>query len=427
LTGHRHGCILTQLMKSGGYSAVISLLFLLVPAVFAASGPSRDSACLKCHSGEVYRTAESGQKEMVKFSSQELRNSVHRGVACLDCHKGISTLPHEKRPGKVDCAGCHEEAQRAFAKSLHGMSFKKGDKDAPYCTTCHGKHGIRASGDARSLVSRELIVGTCLRCHTDVDIEKRHGLPSPDVIKAYDSSVHGKILKEGKPVRVAACTDCHGSHLIAGPDDRDSSMYKANIPAVCGKCHVQIYNEYKVSIHAKSLSQGKLESPACTDCHGEHTLTVVKDPGSKVYAKNIPATCAKCHEDQRIIAKYGLPSGRYASYIGSFHGVAVKYGNVTVANCTSCHEAHRILPSSDSASSVNKTNLPKTCGKCHPQLKAAAFEGKMHVEASKESSPGMYYVRSFYTWFIGILMLLFVSYIAIDVYGRIKRKGRRNG
>jgi hypothetical protein len=39
----------------------------------------------------------------------------------------------------------------------------------------------------------------------------------------------------------------------------------------------------------------------------------------------------------------------------------------------------------------------------------------------------MYYVRRFYTWFIGILMLLFVGYIALDVYGRIKRRGSGNG
>lgn len=415
-------------MKYRYVTLIIGLLyFFLLPAPLLSAIAPKNSDCLRCHGSEVYRATDGDKREIVLFNIHELKNSVHRGVACVDCHRGMSALPHEKRLPKVDCGTCHGAAERLFAKSVHGKSVKKGDKDAPNCTACHGTHAIYPPGNSKSSVSRERVISTCARCHTDVDIEKRHGLPSPEVIKAYNSSVHGKLLKEGRLVRAALCTDCHGSHLISGPQEQESMLHKANIPKVCGKCHVQIYNEYKTSIHAKSLSQGKLESPACTDCHGEHTLTVVKDPGSKVYAKNIPTTCAKCHEDQTLIAKYGLASGRYSSYIGSFHGVAIKYGNITVANCTSCHEVHRILPASDPESSINKANLSQTCGKCHPQLKGAVLEGRIHVEASKESSPGMYYVRSFYTWFIGILMVLFVGYIVLDVYGRIKRRGKGNG
>ena len=60
-------------------------------------------------------------------------------------------------------------------------------------------------------------------------------------------------------------------------------------------------------------------------------------------------------------------------------------------------------------------------------MKSISSIGKVHVEAKKESSLGMYYVRSFYAWFIGLLMLLFVGYIALDVYGRIKRRRGGNG
>jgi hypothetical protein len=60
-------------------------------------------------------------------------------------------------------------------------------------------------------------------------------------------------------------------------------------------------------------------------------------------------------------------------------------------------------------------------------MKNLASIGKVHVEASKESSLGMYYVRRFYTWFIGLLMLFFICYIALDVYGRVKRRGKGNG
>ncbi len=386
----------------------------------------KDSACISCHEGSIYRETKQGQKEAVRFNRQELSDSIHKALGCTDCHADASVLPHKKELGPVDCATCHREASLQFERGVHGAAFKRGDKDAPSCTACHGTHHILRVSDQRSPVNKTNQVMLCATCHTDVDVQKKHHLPA-DMIKAYEKSVHGRFLKEGKNVRAAVCSDCHRAHLILGPKDPDSSTNRVNIGQVCGKCHVQIYNEYKVSIHGKALKEGKLESPTCTDCHGEHTLTLVKDPEARVSAKNVPTTCGKCHENQEIIRKYRLPSDRYSSYVGSFHGVAMKYGNVTAANCVSCHETHRILPAEDPESSINETNLPRTCGKCHPTMKNVASIGKVHVEAKKESSLGMYYVRNFYAWFIGLLMLLFVCYIALDVYGRIKRRGRRDG
>ena len=66
--------------------------------------------------------------------------------------------------------------------------------------------------------------------------------------------------------------------------------------------------------------------------------------------------------------------------------MAMKYGDMTAANCTSCHEVHRILPASEAESSINPQNLGRTCGKCHPAMKGAVSIGKVHVEAKKESS-----------------------------------------
>ena len=243
-----------------------------------------------------------------------------------------------------------------------------------------------------------------------------------DPMSAYENSVHARFMKDGKPVRVATCGHCHGTSLTIGSKGPEAKVDKVNMIEVCGRCHGQIYDEYKLSIHGRALKEGKTESPGCTDCHVEHGQPAARDSKGRVYAQNVPATCAGCHENQEIIRKYSLPSGRYSSYMGSFHGVAMKYGNLTSANCTSCHEVHRILPATDPASSINPKNLPRTCGRCHPGMKEAVSIGKIHVEAKKESSRGMYFVRQFYTWFIGILMALFVAYIALDVYGRIRRK-----
>jgi len=351
---------------------------------------------------------------------------VHGNLKCIECHTDAAPLPHKDILAPVDCARCHGEAGRLFERSIHGRASKRGDKEAPSCSSCHGPgHRIRTVSDRRSIMSRESRVRVCLRCHTDTEVQKHHKLPSSEMIKAYEKSVHGRLLKEGRSSQVALCTDCHGAHLILDSKERESKTNRMNIPGVCGGCHVQIYNEYKVSIHGTALSEGKLESPACTDCHGEHTLTLVSDPTAPVYQTNVPAKCASCHENQTIISKYGLPSGRYASYEGSFHGVAVKYGKLTAANCTSCHEVHRILPASEAESSISPQNIPRTCGKCHPGMRQATNIGRVHVEATKESSRGMYYVRKFYIWFIAVLMALFVCYIVLDIYGT--RRRRRDG
>jgi hypothetical protein len=401
-------------------AAVLLLFILFTPALcFAAAS---DKECLRCHEGKGKPASQASATAPQESLQKQLSGSVHRGVACADCHKDALPAPHAAKPEKVNCGSCHKESAAAFDRSVHGAAYKKGDKDAPSCSSCHGTHAIYPVSNLKSPANRQNQVLLCVKCHTDAELQKKHGLPSADMIKAYDKSVHGTLVKEGRGARAAVCSDCHGAHLVLGPRDRESTTNKLNISSVCGRCHVQVYNEYKVSIHGKDLAAGKLENPSCTDCHGEHTLTLVKDPESKVYAKNVPATCARCHENQEIIAKYRLPSDRYSSYVGSFHGVAMKYGQMTAANCTSCHETHRILPEKDPESSISERNLPRTCGRCHPNIKNVSSLGKVHVEARRESSPGMYYVRQFYTWFIGILMVLFVGYIVLDVYGRVRRK-----
>jgi uncharacterized protein with PIN domain len=43
----------------------------------------------------------------------------------------------------------------------------------------------------------------------------------------------------------------------------------------------------------------------------------------------------------------------------------MKSGLTVTAMCTSCHTAHSVLPKNDPASTVNRSNIPATCGRCH--------------------------------------------------------------
>jgi len=69
---------------------------------------------------------------------------------------------------------------------------------------------------------------------------------------------------------------------------------------------------------------------------------------------------------------------------------------VEAANCASCHGVHSILSSSDPRSSINKENLPKTCGECHPGATANFAKGTVHVIAAESDNSLLRWVASTY-------------------------------
>jgi hypothetical protein len=97
------------------------------------------------------------------------------------------------------------------------------------------------------------------------------------------------------------------------------------------------------------------------------------------------------------------------SFDASFHGLAAKEGNETVANCASCHGVHNILPSADPRSKVNPKNLAATCGKCHQGAGKRFAISQVHVAEGRKEAPAMRWVRQFYLLMIPLtigLMLL---------------------
>jgi hypothetical protein len=148
--------------------------------------------------------------------------------------------------------------------------------------------------------------------------------------------------------------------------DSASSIHRSNVSSTCGSCHTEIAEQFDHSIHGLAVVAGVLDSPVCTDCHGEHRILAVGAEGSPVSATNIPIrVCGPCHSDLRLGEKYGLPADQVPSYEESFHGLAARGGVQQVANCASCHGVHYILPSSDPDSYIHPDNLASTCGKCH--------------------------------------------------------------
>jgi hypothetical protein len=412
-------------MRRYRMAAVFACAWMLWAAAAFAAAPSV-SDCMDCHGDKsIEKTLPNGQVVSLYVDPQAYRQSVHGGGSCVTCHTDAKA-PHDEL-GRVDCGRCHAEAAKSYAASSHGKQRAKGAVDVPACYDCHGRHDIRRSKDPAARTFRLNIVATCLRCHKDQAIEQKYELPGQKVMIAYEQSVHGMAAKAGQ-LGSAVCSDCHGNHQILPGDDPKSSTNRQNIPTLCGKCHTGILEKYERSVHGKGMRAGIAESPVCTDCHGEHTISRVSDPNSPVAARNIPKTCTSCHDKEGISSRYALPKKRFSSYMDSFHGIAVEYGMTKAANCASCHGVHDILPASDPASTVNKANLPRTCGKCHPNAGPNFAKGPVHVEVTPSKSPGVFAIRLFYILFISALMVLFVLHLGFELYGRwIHRQGGRPG
>jgi len=304
------------------------------------------------------------------------------------------------------------------------------------CLECHGQNSRVEETGALRIASSSLSISAhadlqCVECHVDIGILPHQaelqtvdcGSCHGEQTSSYQRSIHGLRTSSGDTTEPAAtCVDCHGTHDIQAARVFRDPSHRLDIPDRCGQCHPAITETYRESIHGQAAGTGVVEAPICTDCHGEHTIASHVDPTSSVAPGNIPTTCAACHEEESIATKFDLPKRRFSTYLSSFHGVVNRYGEAAVANCASCHGVHDIRPSSDPQSAIHPDNLGKTCGTCHPGLEADLVDVKIHVEATPESSKGMYYVRTFYTYFIGALMICFVAYMAIEIYGTLRRR-----
>jgi cytochrome b subunit of formate dehydrogenase len=384
------------------------LLFILLLAGTALARAPTSEDCAMCHGA--------GDAEVPAATDSMVTLSSHAWFGCTDCHSNIAEVPHADDPAPVPCGACH--ADEATTYTMHGRGVVGETEDLPGCADCHGNHDILPSGDRRSAVHPLHLPQTCGRCHEDVNLAKKHDIQLKRPIEVYESSAHGQATKEGVYV-AATCSDCHSSggtaHRILGPGDSESTINHFNIPETCGKCHDAIEQDYWAGIHGKLAARGETDTPVCTHCHGEHGILPVADPRSRVSPAQVAeATCAPCHESAFLNEKYGIPAGRLASFVDSYHGLKSKAGDVTVANCASCHGAHMILPSSDPLSSIHPANLRTTCGGCHPGVTEELAATKIHETGVGHKTGWPRFFTNLYLVAIVAIIGLMVLYVIVD-------------
>jgi formate dehydrogenase gamma subunit len=429
----------------------------------------QDESCLACH-GLAGMTAASGKS--ISLDPAKHAASMHGSLSCRDCHTAIKEFPHPAKIAKIKCstchadeashvptsvhgalgdgacqschgnehevtataqiapakcAQCHADAVKEFRQSIHGKAAALGDPDAPNCVSCHGPvHQIQTSSDVGSLVAKKNLSDTCASCHSNQQFLARHKIPFAHPVELYRQSVHGRAVVSGDGA-AATCSDCHGSHGILPPQDARSKINHFNIPATCGQCHTDIAKTYLESVHGQAVKNGVLGAPVCVDCHGEHLILAPKEQGSLVNASRVSmATCGRCHNDERLALRYNLPADRVPSFADSYHGLAMRGGSQSVANCASCHGVHNIFPSKDARSTVNAANLPKTCGTCHAGAGDHFVIGPVHVQISTgPAHPVVKWIRWTYLALIPLTLGFMVTHNLLDFLAKLIRRQPR--
>lgn len=396
------------------------IIFLIIVSIPSFS--STDEECLVCHGDPDLK--KNGKPLFV--ARAKFQSSIHgeAGLSCIDCHsdlKGIEDFPHPEKLKAVNCGECHEKIAKKFMESIHNLAPIKKAPLLVSCADCHGKHDIKSKDDISSRVHPLNITRTCEKCH----LEKVKSPRGVKFIKQYEKSIHFKALEKAGLIVSANCSHCHGAHDIKGVLDSLSRVSRRNIIRTCGKCHAGIKRDYLEGVHGKEYVKGIKDAPVCTDCHGEHDITSPQNLSSRVYATKVARVCSRCHDDEALARQYGFLTARLKTYSNSFHGIASKFGETRVANCSSCHGYHDIRPSSDSKSSINAKNLPETCGKCHAGAGKNFSKGKIHVVSEKASNKWAYFVKIFYIILIVCSIFIFFIFIVADLFHRLSHKWKK--
>jgi cytochrome b subunit of formate dehydrogenase len=468
----------------------IKLLLLVGILLFLPSKISSQTNddCLACHSDNKMTMTKNGKEVSIYVDSKIIGGSAHKNLACLSCHVGFNPdeVPHKEKILPIDCKSCHKDAplkhqfhpdmmknvsvggqetdckkchgthdiispkvknskfnkvniveacgschtsnRQKFELSAHYKGFKSGISGAPVCLTCHKNPAIVYEKGRDNLSVKVAQQKLCLSCHLDDPEIKARTSPSAGFIKSYELSVHGIALANGIS-KAATCIDCHTSHEVNKPTESISTVNKFNIPKTCSKCHSEIYKEYSGSIHGISVAKGNKEAPVCTDCHGEHNILRHTDSRSPVAYKNLSSqVCSPCHSSVKLTAKFGIDADKFKTFSESYHGLALEGGAYSVANCSSCHGVHNIKPASDPTSMVNKANLSKTCGRCHPGANENFGKGKIHVTMAQKDEPILYWLATLYIILIlsivGAMFLHnFLDFIKKAKIKKLKQRG----
>jgi predicted CXXCH cytochrome family protein len=313
----------------------------------------------------------------------------HENEQCLTCHSNPD-LTVEFPEG--DTISAYVSGTK-YNNSVHGQQEMT-------CAGCHPNHEEYPHPDLAAADSRTYALelnNTCFDCH-------------PEQAEEVKDSMHAELRAQGHP-EAAVCVDCHGAH-----DTLSLHESRVEIAVACRQCHSTIYDDYYHSSHGHALrEENNQDVPTCVDCHGSHTF---EDPRTTEFRLKSPQLCGSCHADEALMAKYGISTDVFNTYVADFHGTTVTLfekqapdAATNKAVCYDCHGVHAIRAVDDPEAAVIKQNLLETCQRCHPDATANFPDSwTSHFPSTFEKQPLVATVNLFYLLFIpgtiGFMLLL---------------------
>ncbi len=435
----------------------------------AQSLPDETSSCLECHAQQGLTMSFQDNKSLEAYvNADTFKTSMHASIGCAGCHTEFSMKDHPKRVFKskeqytlksvMVCRQCHTD-EMLKAKPVHAALLVK-ESSAPVCTDCHNAHATAAVAGGSTVVGEKQY---CLGCHTHditmltknsetallkVDLTalnssvhaklscfdchfgfsstehpkrdfksiREFSIASADVCRRchFDKysktldSVHYSLLSQGR-LDAPVCTDCHGSHGVT-----HAKTAKIQVAHTCEKCHGDIYRTYALSVHGKALlNTQNTDVPVCVDCHSAHSI---QDPRTMDYREKVPEICGQCHANKTLMKKYGLYPGVVNSYLEDFHGVTLKLyrkqkgtsasaKRTSIATCIDCHGVHNITKTTGAGTTMVKTRLAKQCQQCHAGASNNFPDAWLsHYEPSLKNAPLVFLIRLMYKIFIPFML-----------------------
>ena len=314
--------------------------------------------CLACHGKPSLRGVAHGDSVSLYVDPRVYNASVHgqQSIGCAQCHTQVTASlarPCSTIRSKADCSVCHGPEVTQYQGSRHGTLAARGDRDAPTCQDCHAKHAEQADSIPGSPTFPRNIPNLCAKCHRQGErAAKRIAAKDSALVQSYEESIHGKGLLQSGLTVTATCTSCHTAHGELPPTDPRSTVYPANVPGTCGKCHNGIEEQFLASIHSPLVGKpkGGIPLPSCKDCHTSHTISRT-DLGN--FRLRMMDECGRCHQQEAT------------TFFDTFHGKVSRLGDLGAAKCYDCHGTHNILPVSNARSTLSRRNIQATCSQCH--------------------------------------------------------------
>ena len=156
--------------------------------------------CMDCHGKRDVEKKVDGRSVSLYLDEKEYGKTVHRRIACVECHDGIATSPH--RTSLIECASCH---------GYHGEGKAHDPHRSVNCEACHheSKEVIKDPKTGRVvLMTVKEGVPLKLTSHRLADFKKN---------KACEKC-HFTENKLGAPIRVLPaksliCIGCHSASI----------------------------------------------------------------------------------------------------------------------------------------------------------------------------------------------------------------------